>query len=68
MTIEGNIVVSKNPRVLTIPKNYLVGSDSVWIEENGDKKKIKITKGVENLDMVEVKSGLTEKSVLVLGN
>lgn len=68
MTIEANIVVSENPRVLTIPKNYLVGSDSVWIEENGDKKKIKITKGVENLDMVEVKAGLTEKSVLVLGN
>ncbi len=68
MTIEANIVVSENPRVLTIPKNYLVGNDSVWIEENGDKKKIKITKGVENLDMVEVKAGLTEKSVLVLGN
>ncbi|CAH0996359.1 hypothetical protein EMA8858_02491 [Emticicia aquatica] len=68
MTIEANIVVSQNPRVLTIPKNYLVGSDSVWIEENGDKKKIKITKGVENLDMVEVKSGLTEKSVLFIGN
>lgn len=68
MTIEANIVVSENPRVLTIPKNYLVGNDSVWIEENGDKKKIKITKGVENLDMVEVKVGLTEKSVLVIGN
>lgn len=68
MTIEANIVVSENPKVLTIPKNYLVGSDSVWIEENGDKKKIKIRKGVENLDMVEVKAGLTEKSVLVLGN
>ncbi|WP_041693419.1 MULTISPECIES: efflux RND transporter periplasmic adaptor subunit [Emticicia] len=68
MTIEANIIISQNPRVLTIPKNYLVGSDSVWIEENGDKKKIKIIKGVENLDMVEVKTGLTEKSVLVLGN
>lgn len=68
MTIEANIVISQNPKVLTIPKNYLVGSDSVWIEENGDKKKIKITKGVENLDLVEVKSGLTEKSILVIGN
>lgn len=68
MTIEANIIVSQNPKVLTIPKNYLIGTDSVWIEENGDKKKIKITKGVENLDLVEVKSGLTEKSVLVIGN
>ncbi|WP_337041822.1 efflux RND transporter periplasmic adaptor subunit [Emticicia sp. 17c] len=68
MTIEANIIISQNPRVLTIPKNYLVGSDSVWIEENGDKKKIRITKGVENLDLVEIKSGVNEKSVIVIGN
>lgn len=68
MTIEANIVVSENPRVLTIPKTYLIGSDSVWIEENGDKKKIKIAKGVENLELVEVKSGLTEKSILTIAN
>jgi hypothetical protein len=68
MTIEANIVISQNARVLTIPKNYLIDDDSVWIEENGEKKKIKIAKGVENLDLVEVKSGLTEKTILVLGN
>ncbi len=65
MTVEANIVVSQNPRVLTIPKNYLMGSDSVWVEENGEKRKIKITKGVENLDLVEVKAGLTEKSIIL---
>lgn len=68
MTVEANIIISQNERVLTIPKNYLVGNDSIWIEENGDKKKIRITKGVENLDLVEVKGGLTEKSVIVRGN
>lgn len=68
MTLEANIIISQNARVLTIPKNYLVGNDSVWIEENGDKKKIRIVKGVENLDLVEVKGGLTEKSLIVRGN
>ncbi|RFS15567.1 efflux RND transporter periplasmic adaptor subunit [Emticicia sp. C21] len=68
MTVEGNIIISQNQNVLTIPKNYLVGNDSVWIEENGDKKKIKIAKGVENLDLVEIKGGLTDKSVIVRGN
>ncbi len=62
MTIEANIIISQNPKVLTIPKNYIVGNDSVWIEENGDKKKIKIMKGVENLDLVEIKSGVSEKT------
>lgn len=68
MTLEANIIISQNARVLTIPKNYLIGNDSVWIEENGDKKKIRITKGVENLDLVEVKGGLNEKSLIVRGN
>jgi HlyD family secretion protein len=67
LTIEANIVISQNPKVLTIPKNYLVGNDSVWVEENGDKKKIKILKGVENMELVEVKGGLNEKSKLVKG-
>lgn len=68
MTVEANIIISQNPRVLTIPKRYLVGNDSVWIEENGEKKKVKITKGVENLDLVEIKGGLNEKTVIATGN
>ncbi|GAB3507271.1 efflux RND transporter periplasmic adaptor subunit [Emticicia fontis] len=68
MTLEANIIISQNQNVLTIPKNYLIGNDSVWVEENGDKKKIRITKGVENLDLVEVKGGLTDKAVIVRGN
>ncbi len=65
LTVEANIVISKNPKALTIPKAYLVGKDSVWIEEGKEKKKIKVLKGAENFELVEVKAGLTEKSVLV---
>jgi len=68
MTLEANIIISQNARVLTIPKNYLIGNDSVWVEEKGDKKKIRIIKGVENLDLVEVKGGLSEKSIIVREN
>lgn len=68
MTLEANIIISQNARVLTIPKNYLVGNDSVWVEENGEKKKIRIIKGVENLDLVEIKGGLSDKSVIVREN
>ncbi|MCU0338631.1 MAG: efflux RND transporter periplasmic adaptor subunit [Spirosomaceae bacterium] len=65
LTVEANIVISQNPKALTIPKTYLVGADSVWVEENKEKKKIKITKGAENFEIVEIKGGLTEKSVVV---
>lgn len=65
LTVEANIVISQNNRVLTIPKSYVVGNDSVWVNENGDKKKIRVVKGAENFDLVQVKSGLNEQSVVV---
>jgi HlyD family secretion protein len=65
LTVEANIIISQNPKALTIPKSYLVGNDSVWIEEGKEKKKIKLQKGAENFELVEVKGGLTEKSILV---
>ncbi|TDB64199.1 efflux RND transporter periplasmic adaptor subunit [Arundinibacter roseus] len=65
LTVEANVLISQNPKALTIPKTYLYGADSVWVkEENGEKKKIKIQKGAENLDLVEVKGGLTDKSII----
>ena len=66
LTLEANIIVSENKRVLTIPKSYVVGNDSVWIEQNGEKQKIKFTKGAENFDLVEVKGGLTEQTKLIV--
>ena len=65
LTVEANIVISQNRRVLTIPKSYVVGSDSVWVEQDGEKRKVRFAKGAENFDLVEVKGGLTEKSVVV---
>lgn len=65
LTVEANIVILQNAKALTIPKPYLVGRDSVIIQENGENKKVKIAKGAENFEIVEVKKGLTEKSVLV---
>lgn len=65
LTVEANIIISQNPKALTIPKSYLVGTDSAWIEEGKEKKKVKLQKGAENFELVEVKGGLTEKSILV---
>ncbi|WP_077921143.1 efflux RND transporter periplasmic adaptor subunit [Spirosoma sp. 209] len=65
LTVEANIIISQNRRVLTIPKSYVVGSDSVWIEQGGNRQKVRFRKGAENFDLVEVKSGLTEASKLI---
>lgn len=66
LTVEANIIISQNKHVLTIPKSYVIGNDSVWVEQDGKQQKVKFQKGAENFDLVEVKGGLTETSKLVL--
>jgi hypothetical protein len=65
LTVEANIIISQNRRVLTIPKSYVVGSDSVWVEQDGKKQKVRFRKGAENFDLVEVKGGLSEQSLVI---
>ncbi|MFD2515010.1 efflux RND transporter periplasmic adaptor subunit [Pontibacter locisalis] len=65
LNIEANIIVSERARVLTIPKSYLVGQDSVLVKRNGDVEKVKLKKGMENFELVEVLSGLDTNSVIV---
>lgn len=68
LTIEANLIVNQRKNVLTIPKSYVVGSDSVWVEQNGKKQKIRFQKGAENFDLVEVRGGLNEKSKVVMSD
>ncbi|GAB2601091.1 efflux RND transporter periplasmic adaptor subunit [Spirosoma areae] len=65
LTVEANIIISQNKHVLTIPKSYVLGNDSVWVEQDGKPQKVKFRKGAENFDLVEVKGGLTETSKLI---
>ncbi|GAB3551201.1 efflux RND transporter periplasmic adaptor subunit [Spirosoma fluminis] len=65
LTVEANIIISQRQRVLTIPKSYVVGTDSVWVEQDGKEQKIKFQKGAENFELVEVKGGLTERAKLI---
>ena len=65
LTVEANIIISQNKHVLTIPKSYVIGNDSIMIDKDGKQQKIKFQKGAENFDLVEVKGGLTEKSIVV---
>lgn len=65
LTLEANIIINQHRRVLTIPKTYVVGTDSVWIDQAGKPQKIRFHKGAENFDLVEVKGGLTENTILI---
>ncbi len=47
------------------PRAYLVGADSVTVERDGKVRTLCIRKGVENMEYVEVLSGLDTTDVLV---
>lgn len=65
INIEANIIISHKPNTLVIPKQMLIGEDSVAVKRDDKKQKIKITKGAENFDFVEVTSGLDTTDILV---
>ncbi|MEM9675573.1 MAG: efflux RND transporter periplasmic adaptor subunit [Bacteroidota bacterium] len=65
-TVEANIIIRQKDNVLVIPKTVLVGRDSVWINHDGERQRVKIKIGVENMEMAEVVDGLTEESQIYL--
>lgn len=57
---EANIIISKKDAVLTIPKDYLIDSDKVKTD-NGI---VKITTGLQNMEFVEVISGISKNTTI----
>jgi multidrug efflux pump subunit AcrA (membrane-fusion protein) len=66
LNLEANIVVADKKNVLAIPRAALLKGDTVIIKDNGEEKKVKIKKGIEDENWVEVRSGLTESSTIIL--
>lgn len=66
LNLEANIVVADKKNVLAIPRAALMKGDTVLVRENGDAKKIKITKGVEDDNWIEVRSGVTASSTIIM--
>jgi len=66
LNIEANIITGENKSVLAIPKEALLKGDSVLTKEKDVIRKVKISKGVEDRNWVEVKSGLTANNLIVI--
>jgi HlyD family secretion protein len=65
LTVEANIIIQKKEKVLTIRKNILAAADSVWIKTEKGEQKVKIMKGAEDFDYVEVLQGITQETELI---
>jgi multidrug efflux pump subunit AcrA (membrane-fusion protein) len=61
LTGEGNIIISQKEDALIIPKSYMVGNNHVLTESG----LVEIETGLENMESMEVISGITEQTHLI---
>lgn len=62
LNVEANIITAQKDKVLTIPRTALVGKDSVKVLQDGKPQYVRIVKGAENFEWVEVAQGLDSNS------
>jgi multidrug resistance efflux pump len=65
LNLEANIVIAENKQVNVIPRSVLLKGDSVLIKEGDKTKKIKIEKGIEDEQWVEVRSGINKNTIII---
>ena len=65
-TVEANIIIRQKEQALVVPKTVLVGHDSVWVVRDGERQRVKIATGVDNMEAIEVVSGLDEHSEVIV--
>ncbi len=58
LNIEANIVIKEKVAALVIPKQALMKGDSVLVKEGSKVFAVKVTKGAEDKDWVQVTNGL----------
>jgi multidrug resistance efflux pump len=63
MSIEANIIIAKKKNILVIPREYVIDGNKVKLKAT--KELVEIRKGVEDLEFVEVLSGIDEKTEIV---
>jgi HlyD family secretion protein len=66
LNLEANIVIAENKSVLVIPKEALLKGDSVLVKVGGDEKKVKIAKGIEDDQWVEVTGGIDKDATVII--
>ena len=65
-SVEANIIIGHKDDALLIPRDALQGDDMVEIKGIGLNKKVKIEKGLQTLEFVEVLKGIDENDEIVM--
>jgi HlyD family secretion protein len=65
LALEANIIIRKKDAAIVIPKSSLLPGDSVRIKTDDGEMLIKVKKGIETLDEVEIIDGLDTSKLIV---
>jgi multidrug efflux pump subunit AcrA (membrane-fusion protein) len=68
LALEANIVIRQKENALVIPKTALLPGDSINVRTPDGVKTIKIEKGIETLDEIEVLRGLDSTDIVEHAN
>jgi multidrug resistance efflux pump len=68
LALEANIVIRQKEDALVIPKAALLPGDSLNIKTDDGIRKIKVVRGIETLDEVEIAEGLDSTESLIVEN
>lgn len=68
LALEANIIIAEKEKAIVIPKNLLLPGDSVLIETEDGKQKVKVQPGIETLDEVEIIKGIDSTNRLIVSN
>ncbi|MFZ6010691.1 MAG: efflux RND transporter periplasmic adaptor subunit [Bacteroidota bacterium] len=66
LALEANIIIRKKDAAVVIPKTMLLPGDSVLINTEDGARKVKVVRGIETLDQVEILEGLDTSKRLVM--
>ena len=68
LAVEANIIIRQKEKTIVVPKSVLLPGDSVRIKTKDGEKKVKIVRGIETLDEVEIVEGLDPTAQLLVKN
>jgi HlyD family secretion protein len=63
LSVEANIIISTKKNALVIPREFLIGKNQVKVK--GEENLKIVTTGIENIDYVEILSGIDENATLI---
>ena len=66
LNLEANIVLAENKSVWVLPKQALRKGDSVMVKQGKETKMVKIGKGIEDDNWVEVTGGIDKSSIVIV--